>query len=130
MTATPSTPCGFYDDGSILRTRDRTGQNFFGAAKIFALDEPPFRNPEERVRPTSGMGPGKERRCLGSLILMKADTEFPGVGSVDKKPRLKLRVKRIVGQGDNIAQLLPDNLLRSVDERERCRSSSKAGRCK
>jgi hypothetical protein len=35
---------------------------------------------------------------------MKADTEFPGVGSVDKKPRLKLRVKRIVGQGDNIAQ--------------------------
>jgi hypothetical protein len=48
---------------------------------------------------------------------MKADTEFPGVGSVDKKPRLKLRVKRIVGQGDNTRSFCRAfSLVRSMSE--------------
>ena len=116
MTAAASAPRGFDDYGPVLCTRDGARENFFGAAKVFALHITPLRNPKERVRPATSVGPGKERRCLGGLILMKADTEFPGVGSVDKKPRLKLRVKRIVGQGDNIAQLLPGVLLGAIDE--------------
>ena len=54
-----TSPGRFDDNGAILGARDSTGQNLFRAAKVLALDETPFRNPEERVRPTTSMGAGK-----------------------------------------------------------------------
>jgi hypothetical protein len=62
------------------------------------------------------MSAGKERRGLRGLVLVKADSEFVGIGAVHNESRLEFLVKRVVCQCNDVSQLLTGVLLRLVDE--------------
>ena len=53
-----------------------------------------------------------------ALNLVEPHPKFTGVGAVDQKPGLQLGMKRVVGEGDDVLELLPRVLLGLVHQRD------------
>ena len=49
---------------------------------------------------------------------MEPHPKFTGVGAVDQKPGLQLGMKRVVGEGDDVLELLPRVFLSLVNKRD------------
>ena len=87
--------------------------------KYQTLNEAPFAYPKPRVGTSPGVCSRRRVWKSGPPIIHGSEHQIPrhSTGQQDTA-RSELRVKRIVGQGDDVTQLLPRVLLGAIDKGE------------